>query len=118
MECALYVLGDPYERVAIAKVGISVRPHSRWQHIFSQCPRRRAFLPDGFSVHGCYVLRSVAEAKLLETALLRAFPLTDKDTQGWLAVRPSRVNLVTDVFCECLGLEYRPLGSSFVRWSD
>jgi hypothetical protein len=110
-----YVLGDPYSRFAMSKIGITQRLENRLLHIFSQSCR----LPDGFAVFSLYSLPDWYQAAELERAVLRFFhnDKADSRTLAWIARKPGVIDLTIDEIAEHLGLECQQLDFSYVRWS-
>lgn len=116
----LYVIGDPYCRFTMSKIGITGNQRQRMESVFTGNLRRHTFLPEGFAAFSCYRMKDQQQAAFLELALLHAFRdhKTDRRTLGWIALKPGMIDLAIDVTAERLGIECEQCDFSYVRWSD
>lgn len=116
----LYVVGDPYSRVAMSKIGITENLRQRMESVFTGNLRRHKFLPEGIAAFSCYRMKNRQQAAILELTLLHAFHdhKTDRRTLGWLALKPGMIDLAIDVTAERLGIECEQCNFNYVRWSD
>lgn len=85
-----YVLGDPYSRFAMSKIGITQQLEGRLLHIFSNSRLPVRFFHDDKA---------------------------DRRTLAWLARKPGVIDLTIDVIAHHLGLECQQLHFPYVRWS-
>ena len=109
-----YILGDPYNRFAISKIGITQNLENRLLHIYSRENR----LQDGVAVFGLYALPDRLQAAELERTLLRVFrrDKADSRTLAWIAIKPAEIDLRVDLVAEHLGLEWSEIHFPYRRW--
>lgn len=112
-----YVLGDPYSRFPMSKIGITQQLDRRITHIFSNSRFR---LPDGLAVFSLYVLPDRQQAAKLEMALLRFFEdhKADRRTLAWIALKPGMIDLCVGPVAELLGLEFEQIHYPCVLWRN
>ncbi|MGP1613623.1 MAG: hypothetical protein ACTS5Y_00925 [Pollutimonas bauzanensis] len=110
-----YILGDPYERFAMSKIGITRRLEARLLHIFSQGCR----LPDGIAVFSLYVFPDWQQAAQLESVLLRVFhdQKANSRTLAWIALKPSVIDLRVDLVADAFGLDWTQIHFPYRRWN-